>query len=228
MICPHCSTAVKYDWNFTTPVEIRKNEKDENRGARLAYSCCPHCGDIVVNLHRGPIFDGKTVFGEYEMDLEYVDLSEIIYPRKSSFQDSEYIPNVYLQDYEEAVKILTLSPKASAALTRRILQHLLREEFKIKERTLSEEIIKFSKLSGIPSHLTGAVDAIRNVGNFAAHPSKDESTGEIVNVEVGEAEWLIEIIEALFDFAFIQPIKLKHRKEELNARLKKIGKPEMK
>lgn len=41
----------------------------------------------------------------------------------------------------------------------------------------------------------------------------------------GEAEWLIEVIETLFDFVFIRPKKLEKRKEELNLKLEEINKP---
>ena len=102
------------------------------------------------------------------------------------------------------------------------------KEYKIKKRTLSDEIQAFIDLEGIPSHLTDAVDAIRNIGNLAAHPEKDSDTGKIVNVEAGEAEWLIEVIEALFDFCFIQPKRLEQRRNELNEKLKALGKPELK
>ena len=86
---------------------------------------------------------------------------------------------------------------------------------------LYQEIQKFTELPGIPSHITEAVDAIRHIGNLAAHATKNQNTGEIVSVEKGEAEWLIEVIEALFDFTFIQPLKLERRKTELNLKLEK-------
>ncbi len=69
---------------------------------------------------------------------------------------------------------------------------MLREELGIRKKDLSLEIDDFIESSGAPSYLTGAVDAIRTVGNFAAHPLKSKSTGEIVEVEEGEAEWLSE------------------------------------
>ncbi|MCH7557665.1 MAG: DUF4145 domain-containing protein [Planctomycetes bacterium] len=90
------------------------------------------------------------------------------------------------------------------------------------------EIEEFVKRSEIPSHLTKSVDAIRNIGNFAAHPLKDINTGEIVDVEPGEAEWLIEVLFALLDFTFVQPKLLKDRKKKLNEKLKRLGKPTMK
>jgi hypothetical protein len=37
--------------------------------------------------------------------------------------------------------------------------------------------------------LADSIDAIRNIGNIVAHTTKNKSTGEILPVEVGEAEW---------------------------------------
>ena len=80
----------------------------------------------------------------------------------------------------------------------------------------------------LPSHLAGAIDAIRNLGNFAAHPLKDTNTGEIVDVEPGEAEWLLDVLEQLFDFYFVQPEVLGRKRDELNEKLEAAGKPPMK
>ena len=52
----------------------------------------------------------------------------------------------------------------------------------------------------LPSHLTGSLDAVRNIGNVAAHPTKSEASGEIIDVEPGEAEWNLDVLESLFDF----------------------------
>src|SRR5690606_21928251 len=144
---------------------------------------------------------------------------EIIFPKKIDFLNTKHIPKIYSEDYLEAISILSGSAKASAAISRRILQNILREEFKIKGRNLSEEIINLSSKPEIPSHISESIDAVRNIGNFAAHPSKELKTGEIVSVEKGEAEWLIEIIYDLLDFTFIQPERLKKRKLELNNKL---------
>jgi hypothetical protein len=85
------------------------------------------------------------------------------------------------------------------------LQHLLREELKILHKTLDKEIAEFISRTGIPTPLAEAVDAIRVVGNFAAHPTKNTSTGEVLDVEPGEANWLVDVLESLFDFLFVQP-----------------------
>lgn len=217
MICPHCSTAVKYSWDYSHCMQA---DKEEGFGVEIMYSTCPNCSKIVAYLIEGE----KSEHGVNPDNCN----SSLIYPRKSEFDNSSDIPKVYVEDYEEAIKVLSASPKASAALSRRLLQNIIREEYKITEKSLALEIKKFIELDGMPTHITDAVDAVRNIGNFAAHPTKDKNTGEIVPVENGEAEWLIEVIEALFDFTFIQPIKLERRRKELNIKLMKAGKPEMK
>jgi hypothetical protein len=80
----------------------------------------------------------------------------------------------------------------------------------------------------LPSALSESIDAIRNIGNFAAHPLKSKSTGEIVDVEPGEAEWNLDVLESLFDFYYVQPAVLKRKREALNAKLAATGKPPMK
>ena len=63
---------------------------------------------------------------------------------------------------------------------------------------------------------------------FAAHPIKSKSTGEVVDVEPGEAEWNLDILEQLFDFYFVQADLLRKKKEKLNQKLADVGKPPMK
>ncbi len=201
-----------------------KQTDDKKEGIEIFYGECPNCDKLVVGIQNGKL----KVNGNFSLEIDTIASKKLIYPKTNDFQNSSNIPKKYLEDYEEAVKVLSASPKASAALTRRLLQNILREEFNISEKSLAKEIEIFTDKTDIPSHITDAVDAVRQIGNIAAHPSKDLSTGEIVPVESGEAEWLIEVIEQLFDFVFIQPKKLEKRKQELNLKLDKLGKPKMK
>jgi hypothetical protein len=69
------------------------------------------------------------------------------------------------------------------------------------------------------------VDAVRNIGNFAAHPMKSQKSGEILPVEPGEAEWNLDVLESLFDFFFVQPTLIRGKREALNKKLAEAGKP---
>jgi len=80
----------------------------------------------------------------------------------------------------------------------------------------------------LPQDLADNIDAIRNIGNFAAHPNKSKSTGDVVPVEPHEAEWNLEVLESLFDFYFVQPAKAKARRDALNKKLTDAGKPPLK
>ena len=56
---------------------------------------------------------------------------------------------------------------------------------------------------------------------------KSTVTGAIVDVEEGEAEWNLDVLESLFDFYFVQPALTAKRKAVLNQKLKEAGKPEI-
>lgn len=206
---------------YDNEIWISKEFEETGYGQEMSYGYCTECEDLIVFLKYGEIDQGNKI-------LMTVEEEEIIYPKYSIRDIEPEVPDKYRTDYEEACGVLSISPKASAAISRRILQNILREEFKINYPNLAKEIDEFIDRKDIPTYLGEAVDAIRNIGNFAAHPLKDTSTGEIIEVEVGEAEWLLDVNESLFDFVFVQPKKLAERKKKLNDKLKKIGKPPMK
>ncbi len=138
------------------------------------------------------------------------------------------VPAAIAEDYTEACLVLPDSPKASAALSRRCLQNLLRDAAGVKHGDLANEIQQVIDKGALPSNLAEAIDAIRNVGNFAAHPTKSKSTGEIVPVEPHEAEWNLEVLEELFDHYYEKPAKIAAKRAALDAKLADAGKPPLK
>jgi hypothetical protein len=131
-----------------------------------------------------------------------------------------------IQVWPKGVARSALPPEIPDAFSRRCLQHILREKGGTKKRDLFDQIAEV--IPTLPSHLAEAIDAVRNIGNFAAHPMKSTNSGEILDVETGEAEWNLEVIEGLFDFYFVQPAVLQKKRELLNKRLAEAGKPPMK
>ena len=73
----------------------------------------------------------------------------------------------------------------------------------------------------LPLGLAEAIDDVRNVGNFAAHPLKGTNTALVLDVEPGEAEWTLVVLETLFDYYFVQPARLKAKRYALNKKLAK-------
>ncbi len=125
----------------------------------------------------------------------------------------------------EACAVLQLSPKASAALSRRNLQAILREKGKTTEKNLYDQIEEI--IPKVPSHISEGLHAVRHIGNFAAHPMKSTNSGEILEVEEGEAEWNLDVLESLFDFYFVQPEIFAKRKAGLNKKLREVAKAEL-
>jgi len=140
---------------------------------------------------------------------------------------SAEVPAALSGDYLEACTVLPDSAKA-AALGRRCLQNLLRDTVKVKPADLSNEIQQVLDSGKLPSALHDSIDAIRNIGNFAAHPMKSTQTGTILDVEFGEAEWTLDVLEELFDFSFVLPAMIQKKKDAFNQKLQQAGKPPMK
>jgi hypothetical protein len=138
------------------------------------------------------------------------------------------VPPGIVEDYKEACLVLSDSPKASAALSRRCLQNLLRQAPGVKPGDLSSEIQQVLDSGKLPTQIAANIDLIRHIGNFAAHPNKSKSTGELVLVEPDEAEWNLDVLESLFDFYFVQPALARAKRDALNKKLADAGKPPLK
>jgi len=152
--------------------------------------------------------------------------SRLIWPRFTSRAPiSSLIPEKYVKDYREACLILNDSPNASAALARRCLQNMIHNDLNIKDDNLCLEIKKVIESQRISPIISAKLEIIRNCGNIGAHPLNNPTTDKIVDVDSWEAEWALDIIEALFDDLFVKPKMFKENTEKLNAKLKAIGKP---
>ena len=121
----------------------------------------------------------------------------------------------YASDYYEACSVLADSPRASAALSRRCLQALLREKAGVGPGDLSSEIEQALASKTLPPELASMMAGTRDVGNFAAHPLKNTHPGVVQEVEPGEAEYILDVLEALFDFYFVRPAQLKEKSDAL-------------
>jgi Domain of unknown function (DUF4145) len=210
MKCPHCLIDIH------PLVKEYKIDRDIVGDWRIVTSKCSSCNNFFIELVS------TLTNGAFRS-------KNLVYPRGSGRPPCpKEVSDNFAEDYNEACLVIHDSPKASAALSRRCLQSLLRECGGVKESNLVDEIGEFCSKPGIPSYISESLDAVRNIGNFAAHPIKSKQSGEIMPVEPGEAEWNLEVLESLFDFFFVQPARLKEKKDKLNEKLKEAGKSEMK
>jgi hypothetical protein len=216
--CPHCNTGITEA--FTTSQPINLPGANTNTGVRphiiwnIAHQACPECRESIIILNRLQA-PGLTA------------LSFRAYPGSKSRPIPPEVLDPYKQDFIEASKVLEDSPKASAALSRRNLQAILRDKAGTKSKDLFDQIEEVITSGKVPTYIAEDLHAVRNIGNFGAHPLKSTTTGAIVDVEPGEAEWNLDVLELLFDFYFVQPAISAKRKAELNKKLKDAGKPEI-
>lgn len=222
MKCPHCLVAF-HDHAKLTPLG-----SDITGGWYIIGYTCPNpdCKKNIYLLAQGNYIPQQNG----QISAQELPKSKVfIYPKGSNRPTvPKEVTEAIANDYTEACLVLNDSAKASAALGRRCLQNLLVEKAGVTKGDLSKQIQQVLDSCKLPSHLEDSIDAIRNIGNFAAHPNKSISTGEILEVEPHEAEWTLDVLEDLFDFYYVQPHRVKARKAALDAKLADSGKPPMK
>ena len=219
MICPHCNTGIH--GHFTPQAFFPYTNKESKlRAWQVRWATCSECGGTLIYLGNGNAVvqnHGPAIVGDYT--------ERLVEPTNGARPCPSEVPRDLADDFLEAVAVLPISAQASAALTRRSLQHLLRDYAHTKSKDLADQIEEVMAANVLPSSLAEQLDAVRNIGNFAAHIQKSKATGEIIPVEPQEAEWNLEVLEELFDHFFVKPAKAKIRKDELNAKLVAAGKP---
>lgn len=130
------------------------------------------------------------------------------------------MPTSIRKDFDESAMVLPLSENASAALSRRCLERVLIDKG-YTQRKLSEKVK--AALQDLPVDLRIQLDAVREVGNFGAHTIKDDSTGTIVDVEPGEAEFVLRVLQQLFEYFYVRPAISHQMIDKMNEKLKKLG-----
>lgn len=165
-----------------------------------AISCPnPDCKKISFNLY---IY--TKILGKID---KYIKAIQIL-PESEAKPQPDYILEAIRNDYYEACRIRDLSPKASASLSRRCLQGMIRDFWKdkIKPGRLVDEIDAIEKHVDPTTRM--AIDSVRKIGNIGGHMEKDVNL--IVDIEPNEAQLLIGLIETLFEDWYVD----RHEKEK--------------
>ncbi|KIH70048.1 DUF4145 domain-containing protein [Salinicoccus roseus] len=212
--CPFCDSAVaetsdtfreeyiNFYGNRDRGLLFYENEKETDYDLKLKKLLCPGCERTSYNI--------EGIQGEYQ------NISLPVHPISNAKMLPEYIPGVLRSDYEEAYSILSLSPKASATLSRRCLQGMIRDFFEISKSSLNDEINSIEDL--VSSDQKSVLHSLRKIGNVGAHLEKDVNL--IIDVTSEDAEKLLLVLEYFFNEWYIS----KHNTELLFSDIQNIDK----
>ena len=220
--CPHCehhATISNHDFSLSDNYFKITDGNDIESGYNVQTKTvvCPNeeCRKYVVYIsiykaHTKP----NVPYGIDVVNDEFL-MGTMYHPNAKIKKYPNYIPEAVLNDYREAVLISELSPKASATISRRCLQGIIRDYWKVKPGKLFDEIFEIAEK--IDRVTYDAIDSIRKIGNIGAHMEKDINL--IIDVDPNEAKILISLIELLIESWYIA----RHDKEERLLKIKAIA-----
>lgn len=192
--CPYCNhdaTLQEQDRIYGGKNLNIQNPSEGHKHLTWYYIVCPNpkCRKDTLRVGIFPL--ELNPFGNW-VTGKLIKLWDLVPPSNAkAFPD--YIPKPILDDYNEACLIVNLSPKASATLSRRCLQGIIRDFWKVKPGRLVDEI---EQIRDKTDPLTwDAIESVRKVGNIGAHMEKDINL--LVDVDPNESQMLIELIEIL-------------------------------
>lgn len=187
--CPYCNETfpLTFGTSFKETIYFNKGSgvPERDSDVQLSICKCPNCHQYLINIEG--IGDAVS------------DVNLQVRPLSSAIQFPEYVPEGIRQDYEEACAIVNLSPKASATLSRRCIQSMIRDFWNITDKTLMKEIDLLEYK--IPATQKKVLQSLRQIGNIGAHPETDVNT--IIDVEPKDAGKLIKVIEFFIDKWYI-------------------------
>ncbi|MBS0479077.1 MAG: DUF4145 domain-containing protein [Proteobacteria bacterium] len=224
-VCPYCDRAqtVSDDHVQRAASKFYLGGVDDMLGYSMNAIVCvnPECKKLTVDFAIVPYkpFHSQSV-PDYAKPAIYRERAK---PRGQSQPQPDYIPLAIRNDYIEACLIRQLSPKASATLARRCLQGMIRDFCGISKSRLIDEIEALRKAvdegtadRSISVESVNAIDDLRNIGNIGAHMERD--INQIVDVDPGEAQAILDLIEGLFKDWYVE----RHKREQRFTKIAQI------
>lgn len=171
----------------------------------------PNCAEVTLAAR---LSKAEGFGGTYYEDTDTSPLMEWqLAPESCAKPMPDYVPSAIVQDYQEACLIKAGSPKASATLSRRCLQGMIRDFWGVRKNSLYAEINAIE--DEVDPDTWAAIDAVRSIGNIGAHMEKDINV--IIDVEPDEADALISLIEILIKDWYVARYERQQRLAKIKA-----------
>lgn len=215
-VCPHCNTAAVINDADTVKTRMNLDSADGFLQYELQGITCPNpsCKKPTINMRTDEL---ANLYGQLTTIHATSKFKRIIPSQQKERAKGYpgYIPSSILSDYREACAIVELSPKASATLSRRCLQGMIRDFWGVNGKSLHHEILAIE--DKVDPVVWEAILDVKSIGNIGAHMEKDINL--IIDVSPEEADLLIEMIEMLLDDWYVA----RHEKQQKLQRIKKVA-----
>jgi hypothetical protein len=184
-VCPHCDIFSDHLWGVVTTLIPYPAQNSIGQARQfsmhttgiLASAVCQACKKEVI------FFDGKVVIPATSM----------------APHPTADMPNVVLEDFEEARQIVTASPRGASALLRLVIQKLL-PVLGATKSGIDAAIAELVENKVIDTQLQQALDTVRVIGNEAVHP------GELdLKDDAAIAIMLFRLVNFIVERAITQP-----------------------
>lgn len=219
MKCPNCTAAVAPNPVF----KVVYFDDDAEQGWACRTTDCIGCQQFILEIGWVRYdYDER-----WRRSLVWEEGSErLVYPdQRKRTLISDAVPENIRTDYHEAVGVLNISPKASVALSRRILQSILSDQNyhggKLDQQiqaVLSEK----SPPKVLPTALQESVRALQKFGNASAHQWVHKDTAEILTIEPDEADFCLTVVEQLFQHYYPEESSQARHSEMIKAAADKL------
>lgn len=162
----------------------------------LQISCPdPGCRELTLVLVTSSAHTGTLEWRDGKPDVR------MLIPETRAQQFPDDVPGPIREDYREAFDVLEKSAKASATLSRRAVQGMIRDRFGAQARTLAAELDQAQ--GQIDPSTWNAIEAVRHIGNVGAH--MERNADEIIPVTLDEARALLGLVEFLIEDWYVLP-----------------------
>ena len=192
MECPHCLS------EFDVKPHVFALGQDQDGSWQVSNTRCPTCDRLIVSLCTK---EGCTYPA---------------WPASSTrARLSDDVPADFAGEYHAACQVLFYSPEASAAISRRSLHRFLATRVHAGHGGLADQIRQAVISPELPGYLKQALQKLSQVANLEHDSTKSLRPEAVASVEPGEAEWLLDVLQPLFDLYFVQPARMQRKQDVL-------------
>ena len=200
MQCPHCRA------DFEGKFHTFALGMDPDGTWQVSSVRCPTCDRLIINLCT----DQGCTFPAWPVSSVRPPLSDDV-------------PVELTAEYHTASQILAFSPEASSAMSRRLLHRFLAEHVGAGTNSLAQQIDQANRMAEIPQYVKQALRALAQVARLDEDQAKSARPEALAPVRRGEADWVLDVLEMLFDLYFVQPAAMERKRALLEERSGLVG-----